>query len=93
MDRHRVETFGLISGFYSRHVLQNKVKNLFCHFSLIFVFTPADMQFMKTCRLSASSFKVLPEAFCELLLAYFDVKVASLMLRKFILRSCKKERI
>ena len=25
-DRHRVETFGLASGFYSRYVLQNKVK-------------------------------------------------------------------
>ena len=25
------------------YCLQNKVKNLFCHFSLIFVFTPADM--------------------------------------------------
>ena len=47
---------------------------------------------MKTCRLSASSF-VLPLQFLNPaggifeLLAYFDVKVASLMLLKFILQT------
>ena len=48
---------------------------------------------MKTCRLSASSFVSLLQFFkssargyCELL-AYFDVKVASLMLRTFIMQT------
>ena len=88
--RYRVEAFGLLSGFQSRYELKNKVKNLFCHFSLILFSLTRTC--MKTCRLSASRF-VPPlqflsstEAFCELL-AYFAIKVASLMLTKFILRT------
>ena len=91
-DRHRVETFGLVSGFSQYTLLQNKVKNLFCHFSLIQYLFSLPRTFMKTCRLSASSF-VSPLPFLSTaggilrIISLFDVKVASLMLRKFILRT------
>ena len=44
-DQHRVETFGYgFLGFsQDTYCLQNKVKKSLCHFSLIFVFTPAEM--------------------------------------------------
>ena len=77
----------------------HKVKDLFCHFSLIICFHSRGHVWLVICLLVVlqfhlfNSFKVLLEAFCELL-GYFDVKVASsVMLRKFILRTWKKERV
>ena len=43
-DGHRVKHFNWFLGFSQDTYFKNyKVKNLFCQFNFIFVFTPADM--------------------------------------------------